>query len=83
MKKIFALFLMVVALMILAVGCSSDAGSEEKAGSATETPAEITFGSATVGGFWYTLSGAMSDKMADVFPNSSTTIVEGVLFPTY
>lgn len=81
MKKLFIFFITIVVLMIVAVGCSSDAGSEEKGGEAKggdiETPKEITFGSATVGGFWYTLSGAMADKMVDVFPDSSTTIVEG------
>ncbi|MEC5423262.1 TAXI family TRAP transporter solute-binding subunit [Virgibacillus sp. C22-A2] len=80
MKKLFGLLVVAVALM-LAVGCSSDAGSDGADGdsgeSATETPSEITFGSATVGGFWYTLSGAMADEMNDVYPDSSTTIVEG------
>ena len=44
---------------------------------ATETPSEITFGAATVGGVWYTLAGAMSDEMNDIFPDSTTAIVEG------
>src|SRR5699024_5578561 len=43
----------------------------------TEVPSEITFGAATVGGVWYTLSGAMDDEMEEVFPDSSTAMVEG------
>ncbi|PKR78173.1 hypothetical protein CEY16_08140 [Halalkalibacillus sediminis] len=42
-----------------------------------ETPDEFTFGAATVGGFWYTLAGAMSDAMSDKFEGTSTTVVEG------
>ncbi|WP_175614638.1 TAXI family TRAP transporter solute-binding subunit [Piscibacillus halophilus] len=42
-----------------------------------EAPSEFTFGAATVGGFWYTLGGAMGDTMNDLFPGSSTTVVEG------
>ncbi|MEW9501511.1 TAXI family TRAP transporter solute-binding subunit [Jeotgalibacillus marinus] len=77
MKKIAGLFIAVFTITMVLVGCSSDAGSGAAEGGDGEIPSEITFGSATVGGFWYTLSGAMADKMADVFPGSSTTIVEG------
>lgn len=82
MKRLLVLLLGVV--MIALIGCSSDedtpgtdADSEETGEVDIETPEDITFGAATVGGVWYTLGGAMSDKMGEVFPDSSVTIVEG------
>ncbi|SOC41848.1 TAXI family TRAP transporter solute-binding subunit [Salinicoccus kekensis] len=51
--------------------------SESSAAESAEMPADIGFASATVGGFWNTLSGAMSEDLQTVFPESSTTIVEG------
>lgn len=81
MKKRLAFLLMVFGLVFAMVACSSDGDSGEESKKETPepegAPSEITFASATVGGFWYTLSGAMSDKMNTVFPDSSVTIVEG------
>lgn len=78
MKKLLGLFIGMAAMSLMLIGCSSSDGAGKDA-AATESgvPNEITFGSATVGGFWYTLSGAMADVMTEVFPDSSTTIVEG------
>ncbi|PTL37525.1 hypothetical protein C6Y45_16130 [Alkalicoccus saliphilus] len=42
-----------------------------------EAPADFSFGSATVGGLWYTLSGAMGEGINDMYPDSSVTVVEG------
>ncbi|WP_087972355.1 TAXI family TRAP transporter solute-binding subunit [Oceanobacillus rekensis] len=77
MKKINGLLVGFIALTLVLIGCSSDEDGESTSDAESGVPAEITFGSATVGGFWYTLSGAMADVMTDVFPDSSTTIVEG------
>ncbi|WP_431028761.1 TAXI family TRAP transporter solute-binding subunit [Lysinibacillus sp. LZ02] len=84
MKKWSLLAVLSMLIMILAA-CSgssdevTSSGSEDgsTSGGASGAPADFSFGSATVGGFWYTLSGAMSEKMKDYFPNSTTTIVEG------
>ncbi|MFA1821492.1 TAXI family TRAP transporter solute-binding subunit [Virgibacillus oceani] len=83
MKK-FLLFLMAILTMMIIAACGSgeeadgDAGGEGTSGEeATEVPSELTIGAATQGGVWYTLGGAMSDQMNDVFPDSSTAIVEG------
>lgn len=82
MKKILALCFLAFILVLAA--CSSDedvvAVSGSKSGGETKVdavPVDITFGSATVGGFWYTLSAGIADKMAPIFPDSSVTIVEG------
>ena len=87
MKRLFILLL--AALMIAVVGCGSDddaSGSDNEkrnetenteSEGAVETPEDITFGAATVGGVWYTLAGAMGDEMSNVFPDSSVTVVEG------
>jgi TRAP transporter TAXI family solute receptor len=78
MKKLLVLLASLFILLLAA--CSSEEVGKESEGSGTESkgaPKDMTFGSATVGGFWYTLSGAMGDKMAEVFPESSVTIVEG------
>ncbi|KIO60958.1 hypothetical protein B4064_1415 [Caldibacillus thermoamylovorans] len=82
MKRVLMLFLILVTLSTLLIGCSSDKSkntqsNEKPNGGKIPTPTEFTIGSATVGGFWYTLSGAMAEEMKKVFPNSSTTIVEG------
>lgn len=79
MKKLMGTILTVFVLMLVLAACSDDKADDADKGAtkAEGAPKEITFGSATVGGFWYTLSGAMSDKMATLFPDSSVTIVEG------
>ncbi|ARK20935.1 TAXI family TRAP transporter solute-binding subunit [Sporosarcina ureae] len=80
MNKNFKGLVLLLSLMLLLAACGSEDSSEKsstKGEGASGTPSEFTFGSATVGGFWYTLSGAMSEKMQDVFPGSSVTIVEG------
>jgi len=74
MKKMFAILLALCVLVLTA--CSSEETSNEEK-STSGAPRDMTFGSATVGGFWYTLSGAMGDKMSTIFPDSSVTIVEG------
>ena len=77
MKKILAVW-MIFMLLVLAACSSNQAGtSESDKPEAEGAPRDMTFGSATVGGFWYTLSGAMGEKMKEVFPDSSVTIVEG------
>lgn len=60
-------------------GSTEETGMESESSEAedVEMPADISFASATVGGFWNTLSGAMSEDLQVIFPDSSTTIVEG------
>ncbi|SES77985.1 hypothetical protein SAMN05421676_101431 [Salinibacillus kushneri] len=83
MKKFVGLLVGAIFLAGILIGCSSESGESDTDNSGQSgvaesgVPSEITFGSATQGGFWYTLSGAMSDKMGEIFPDSSTTIVEG------
>ena len=79
MKKLVGAILSVFVLMLVLSACSGEKAEEtgKDVTKADGAPTEITFGSATVGGFWYTLSGAMSDKMGTLFPDSSVTIVEG------
>lgn len=83
MKVKFRLLALLAALMLILAACSGDTNDDKdakdsgKGASAEGTPSEFTFGSATVGGFWYTLSGAMSEKIQNLFPGSSVTIVEG------
>ncbi|URT70634.1 TAXI family TRAP transporter solute-binding subunit [Cytobacillus firmus] len=81
MKKLLAV-LMAFMLVVLAACSSDEAGSSGKGsggggGGAEGAPRDMAFGSATVGGFWYTLSGAMGEKMKEVYPESSVTVVEG------
>ncbi|MGD6970224.1 TAXI family TRAP transporter solute-binding subunit [Rossellomorea aquimaris] len=72
-------FLIVLAafLLMTLAACSSDEAGSSKKDSAEGPPKDMAFGSATVGGFWYTLSGSMGEKMSEVFPESSVTVVEG------
>lgn len=93
MKKLSLLLAFILLMFAVLVGCSETDPSEETSGESEEeeevevdtdveaadvdAPTEFTFGAATVGGFWYTLGGAMSDTMNDLFPGSSTTVVEG------
>ena len=81
MKNQFKFLAIIMSLMLLLVACSSEdkenASANSDKAAPSGPPTEFTFGSATVGGFWYTLSGAMSDKMQGLFPDSSVTIVEG------
>ncbi|KIH70556.1 TAXI family TRAP transporter solute-binding subunit [Salinicoccus roseus] len=56
---------------------SSDSESNSEPAEGAEMPSEISFASASVGGFWHTLSGSMGDDLDTVFPESNTTIVEG------
>lgn len=80
MMKKFLAVLMAFMLVVLAA-CSSNGASgsegEKTKSEAKGAPKDMAFGSATVGGFWYTLSGAMGEKMKLVFPDSSVTVVEG------
>lgn len=79
MKKLLGLLLMVL-IFALAACSSEEAATEGGSGEAAATdsvPKDMAFGSATVGGFWYTLSAGMADKMAPIYPDSSVTIVEG------
>ncbi|RNF40213.1 TAXI family TRAP transporter solute-binding subunit [Planococcus salinus] len=79
MKKLMGL--LALALIMILAACSSDEASssanESEAPAADAVPQDLAFGSATVGGFWYTLSAGMADKMAPLYPDSSVTIVEG------
>lgn len=80
MKKLLGL--LTLALIMVLAACSSEeassSGSESSEPAAADAvPQDIAFGSATVGGFWYTLSAGMADKMEPLFPDSSVTIVEG------
>src|SRR5690625_4518766 len=82
MKRLLMFLMLLSVLVIVACGSDDDAediGNNEDASAdePTEVPSEVTFGAATVGGVWYTLAGAMDDKMDDVFPDTSTAIVEG------
>ncbi|WP_077211064.1 TAXI family TRAP transporter solute-binding subunit [Bacillus dakarensis] len=79
MKKILVVVMSVFLLMLAACSSSEEAGNTGgDSGAAPDgPPRDMAFGSATVGGFWYTLSGAMSEKMKNVYPDSSVTIVEG------
>ena len=56
---------------------ASEVESESTEAGEVEIPADLSFASATVGGFWNTLSGSMSDDLSTVFPGTSSTIVEG------
>ncbi|MGD6957262.1 TAXI family TRAP transporter solute-binding subunit [Rossellomorea aquimaris] len=76
MMRKFLIVLAAFLLMTLAA-CSSDEAGSSKKDSAEGPPKDMAFGSATVGGFWYTLSGSMGEKMSEVFPESSVTVVEG------
>ncbi|MDQ0340745.1 TRAP transporter TAXI family solute receptor [Caldalkalibacillus uzonensis] len=88
MKRVLLIMLLGM-LVVAAAACggSTDTGTngeEEQQGqgnqseSATpEVPADFTFGAATVGGFWYTLAGAMGEEIQKIFPESSVTVVEG------
>ncbi|WP_438314426.1 TAXI family TRAP transporter solute-binding subunit [Sporosarcina sp. FA9] len=76
-KKTGLLFTLMLMMLVLAACGGNDKGSDNGGEKAEGAPKEITFGSATVGGFWYTLSAAMSDKMTALYPDSSVTIVEG------
>ncbi|RAZ81147.1 TAXI family TRAP transporter solute-binding subunit [Planococcus halotolerans] len=79
MKKLLGLLLL-VSILALAACSSEESGTEGGSSKAAETdavPKDLAFGSATVGGFWYTLSAGMADKMAPIYPDSSVTIVEG------
>ena len=79
MKKLLGLLLMVLILALAA--CSSEEaaseGDSDEAAATAAVPKDMAFGSATVGGFWYTLSAGMADKMVPLYPDSSVTIVEG------
>lgn len=80
MKKIQLLFMMMSLLFIAACGSDNEAKNNSEGGNndePTEVPSDITIGAATVGGVWYTLAGAMDDELDEVFPDSSTAIVEG------
>ncbi len=76
-KKILTLFV-VSTLLIVLIACNEreNADNVDEDGNLT-TPDTIEFGAATVGGVWYTLAGAMGDKMNEIFPDSSISIVEG------
>ncbi len=81
MRKFLSLF--VVAILVFLAACGNG-GKEESSGSSsdengapTSVPSDIGFGAATVGGFWYTLAGAMSEKMKEIYPDSTISIVEG------
>jgi TRAP transporter TAXI family solute receptor len=92
MRKILFLML-VGLLAVFAVACggntasdgtpsndstpSSDANTSTDSSATAEVPADITFGAATVGGFWYTLAGAFGEDIQATFPGSSVTVVEG------
>lgn len=77
MKKYLTLFIVSI-LMIALVACDDgDSAGEADAEGNLTTPDTIGFGAATVGGVWYTLAGAMSDKMNEIFPDSAVSIVEG------
>lgn len=76
MKKLLFVFISLFVL-VLAACSSEEAGSSESDSKPEGAPKDMAFGSATVGGFWYTLSGAMGEKMNDLFPDSSVTVVEG------
>lgn len=76
-KKTGLLFTLMLMMLVLAACGGNDKSSDNGGEKAEGAPTEITFGSATVGGFWYTLSAAMSDKMSVLYPDSSVTIVEG------
>ncbi|HLR23395.1 MAG TPA: TAXI family TRAP transporter solute-binding subunit [Pseudogracilibacillus sp.] len=79
MRKLQITFAALLLLIIAACDSENDNDNNNAKGNdePTEVPSEITFGAATVGGVWYTLSGAMEDEMEEVFPDSSTAIVEG------
>ena len=84
MKKLLGLLLLVLVLFLAACGSdnaagSGDSSSDEAGGEAAAdaVPQDMGFASATVGGFWYTLSAGMADKMTPIYPDSSVTIVEG------
>ncbi|OLO28659.1 hypothetical protein BTR23_17240 [Alkalihalophilus pseudofirmus] len=84
MKKVILFFvLMTLLLVTVACGSSEENQTEENGGNdGTETTgaeglSDISFGAATVGGFWYTLAGAMAEDIQATFPGSSVTVVEG------
>lgn len=56
---------------------ASEAESESKQADGVDVPSDFSFASATVGGFWNTLSASMSDDLQTVFPETSSTIIEG------
>ena len=52
-------------------------GTSSPAPAESAEPLDLTFGAATVGGFWYVLGGAFGDEIGNVIPGSKTTVVEG------
>lgn len=77
MKKWYLISVLILILLLAACGAQDSDSQTNNTGSETEVPTDFSFGSATVGGFWYTLSGAMAEDIQEIFPNSSVTIVEG------
>jgi hypothetical protein len=83
--KRFLLILLAMVTMIILAACGDEEEAEEASANGdsnggeapTEVPTELTVGAATQGGVWYVLGGAMSDKFDEIFPDSSTAIVEG------
>lgn len=78
MKKFIGI-LAIVVMMFVAVGCSDSANGGDGGDSSGDSGDEkaFNFGSATQGGFWYALSGAMSDEIRKTIPGSSVSIVQG------
>lgn len=88
MKRVLMLFLILVTLSTLLIGCSSDKSkntqsNEKPNGGKIPTPTEFTIGSATVGGFWYTLSGAMAEEMKKYFLILQRPLLKGDQYQTY
>lgn len=82
MKLRKKIFLFIVSILLLALVACDNNGDELNSDNTKEngnitTPDSIGFGAASVGGFWYTLAGAMGDQMKEIFPDSTVSIVEG------
>lgn len=89
MKRYLRMFMVFTLILILAACGTADSAesdsedntaegeSESSAAEGVNVPTELSFASATVGGFWNTLSASMSDDLQTVFPGTSSTIVEG------
>jgi len=75
MKK--AISYSLIALLLFISACSSDDTEKVNNNDNKDTPEEITFAASSVGGFWYTLAGAMEDNILSIYPDSSLAIVEG------
>jgi TRAP transporter TAXI family solute receptor len=86
MKKSKILFVMMIILSLIVSACggqatkSEETPGDQKGDQKSEQPTEskeLTFGAATIGGFWYVLAGALGEDIQKTVPGTNVTVVEG------